>query len=768
VALSLKVQAKTVLCGHPRGTCRRRGHQSLQGIDGRRGSPGIYLGLENRTGSVVDAIADTLVSFEDHAAHRASNMAVLTELAASPTKRRAEEVLKPRSAPVVQIVSADPPAQRTRAKKLASLTAHLPMSPSSSQPRVSTSSTKPPPTRSALKPSKKVSLPAGSKGVGAATASATHPKTTSGPISPPGPTLASPTAQAPPKAPPLGSKVTPPTLTLAPPPPAVPMTVPPKSKAVPLVTRGVTAASAAVPPTLPPVAAASIAAPTANQAQTPVDEALLASINKMVQGLDSLRQSQERLVDGQKAMVDHVIQHETKTISRVVSSGAVSSLAADDMSSVPSTVVLDSHGRMPSSRARRWYALSVGRTTGIFENKDAALKSVLKFPHGCYKGFHVKSSAEEWLRLRRSTNKNATRRDDSSLKSSDSTHYVPTDSDDPCSSSGPTRPIDSILDVTKVGHDPSVGDSTRLFDTSTAIKSVLMKMLCPKGVTQAVRDQLIEASPDILMSPGKSSTMFSGASSFDAAALADSFANAVEQLSDVQAAKAGLTIPHDTQFKNPNRTYLNDKTLKSGEDLESSREDLESQSTEILQTMEATMSQILFVNEWTKRDIDLYLASGLLPNVMRLSMAHYQSLWLHLCTLTLKHPFNVVTLHIKHHANKLRSLRQFSQTRCRLLIRAYIYLRDAKHKNYRDQSISDKIMALAFPSVLSLKPPETHTANPEGRTYDCPHCMSDKHLRVPCPAKRLRAKRAKELAVIAARTITTDLAAFDKLCQNKS
>jgi hypothetical protein len=441
---------------------------------------------------------------------------------------------------------------------------------------------------------------------------------------------------------------------------------------------------------------------------------------------------------------------------------------ADDLSSVPSTVVLDSHGRMPSSRAKHWYAVSAGRTTGIFDNKDAALKSVLKFLHGCYKGFRSKPSAEEWLRIIRPNNRNAPSRDDSSLKSSDSTQCVHTDPDVPCSSPGTTRPIDSILDVTKVGHDPSVGDSKMLFNTSTAIKSVLMKTLCPKGVTQAVRDQLIEASPDILQSPGKSSTVASGASSFDAAAIADSLANAFEQMSDVQAAKAGLTIPPDTQFKNPNRTYLNDNTLKSGEDLESSREDLESQSTEILQTMEATMSQILFVNGWTKGDIDLYLASGLLPHVMRLSMAHYQSLWLHLCTLTLKHPFNVVAIHIKHHADKLRTLRQFSQTRCRLLIRAYIFLRDAKHKNYRDQSISDKIMALAFPSVLSLKPPEVHSANPEGRTYDCPNCMSDLHLGVPRPAKRLRAKRAKELAVTAAQTIKTDPAAFDKLCQPES
>jgi hypothetical protein len=47
VALSQKVKGRTILCGHPRGTCRRRGHQSLQGIEGHRGQPGMYSGVMN-------------------------------------------------------------------------------------------------------------------------------------------------------------------------------------------------------------------------------------------------------------------------------------------------------------------------------------------------------------------------------------------------------------------------------------------------------------------------------------------------------------------------------------------------------------------------------------------------------------------------------------------------------------------------------------------------------------------------------------------------
>jgi hypothetical protein len=406
--------------------------------------------------------------------------------------------------------------------------------------------------------------------------------------------------------------------------------------------------------------------------------------------------------------------------------------------------------------------VAVGRQTGIFDTKKAAMKSVLKFPKGCYKGFHSKPAAQEWFDLRRlkRSNKNLLP-DDASFKGSVDTHYSPVA--EPGSS--PQRPIDSILDITKVGHDPSVGDSKRIYDTPTDVDSVLVKTLCPKVVTQAVHEQLMEAAPDILQAPGK---LPSGLSTSDAAAILDTWANAVDQLADVQGVKAGLIVPRDTQFRNPNRNYMNDRTIKSAEDLETGREELESQAQDIMNNMEATICQILFVNGWSRGDIDIFLASGLLPNVMRSIRALYQALWLHLCTLTLKHPFKVVSIHIKHHADKLRTLRVYATTRCRLIVWAYVYLRDAKHKNYREQSISDKIMMMALPSLLTLKNSDLVPHNPESRVFDCTHCMSDLHRRIPCPGKRLKAKRARELAIVAARTIDTDPEAFEHLCEAES
>jgi hypothetical protein len=121
----------------------------------------------------------------------------------------------------------------------------------------------------------------------------------------------------------------------------------------------------------------------------------------MIQGLDALRQSQEQLISGQQQMVDQLLERERGDLRKVDSSGAISSLAEDDDNgSVPSTVVLDDKGRHPS-KTRRWYAVAVGRRVDIFDAKQAAMKSVLNFPNGCYKGFRSKPAAQEWLDLRR-------------------------------------------------------------------------------------------------------------------------------------------------------------------------------------------------------------------------------------------------------------------------------------------------------------------------------------------------------------------------------
>jgi hypothetical protein len=168
-------------------------------------------------------------------------------------------------------------------------------------------------------------------------------------------------------------------------------------------------------------------------------------------------------------------------LAKVDSLGAISSLADDDDNgSLPSTVVLDDHGRHPS-KTRRWYAVAVGRRVGIFDNKQAAMKSALKFPNGCYKGFRSKPAAQEWLDLCRLKRSNAQLiPDDLSLKSNDETQYGAPDEE---TGSLPQRSIDAILDITKVGHDPSIGDPKRLHNTPTDVDSVLLRTLCPKGVT---------------------------------------------------------------------------------------------------------------------------------------------------------------------------------------------------------------------------------------------------------------------------------------------
>jgi hypothetical protein len=389
---------------------------------------------------------------------------------------------------------------------------------------------KPPPLRSTLKIVTTAAAPTAGTSTALKTGGTTvHPKSTSGPLAVPG-GAPTPGAPAAPPAPPTvassvtvagGAAMTTPSAAAVVA-PGVPTTPAPTNTALGGPTLTTPVAGPKPTPSTKSVTPHRSAGVSANQAQTAVDPNLLATINGMVKGLESLHTLQELLVAGQQKLVEHLTQSMESTMPRVVSSGDVSSLA-ENLSSVLETVIRNSRGQISSDRQKRWYAVAAGRKAGISGSKLEALKSVLRFLHGCYKGFCSKRAAKEWLALcGSSTNKASMIPEDRSLKSSDSTQY---ESSARAGSLIPPRPINEILDVTKVEHNPSVGKAKELYGTSTEVELVLLKTPCPKGVTQTVREQMLEAAPDILHAPGK---LPSGSSTTDTAALADSLANAVE------------------------------------------------------------------------------------------------------------------------------------------------------------------------------------------------------------------------------------------------
>jgi hypothetical protein len=85
-----------------------------------------------------------------------------------------------------------------------------------------------------------------------------------------------------------------------------------------------------------------------------------------------------------------------------------------------------------------------------------------------------------------------------------------------------------------MGPDKSAGKSKEIHGTSIQIEPEILKKLCPKGVTAAVRKELMEASVDILTLPGKLNSSVNVAA-VEGSLIFDQFAEAVGDLNDVSA-----------------------------------------------------------------------------------------------------------------------------------------------------------------------------------------------------------------------------------------
>ena len=97
VALSTKSDGRTLLCERLCEDCNRRNHLQLRTTEGRRGKPGIYLGVPNRTGMVHDALADTYVDIADRQAQQEVDRIQALALATSRQKQQADRESRERT-----------------------------------------------------------------------------------------------------------------------------------------------------------------------------------------------------------------------------------------------------------------------------------------------------------------------------------------------------------------------------------------------------------------------------------------------------------------------------------------------------------------------------------------------------------------------------------------------------------------------------------------------------------------------------------------------
>jgi hypothetical protein len=160
----------------------------------------------------------------------------------------------------------------------------------------------------------------------------------------------------------------------------------------------------------------------------------------------------------------------------------------------------------PDGPINRYWAIARGRTTGVFHLWDQVYVSVRNFAAPLYNEFSDEEAAYQWLAAniedRPSQNTPDLDRRASSEPRLDRTVGAPA----PAAEAGPHVSFDQMVDPATMGPDPSTGRSRQVYNTSIQVESEVLKLLCPKGVTQSVQQELSSTCVDVVSLPGKSNS----------------------------------------------------------------------------------------------------------------------------------------------------------------------------------------------------------------------------------------------------------------------
>jgi hypothetical protein len=322
-----------------------------------------------------------------------------------------------------------------------------------------------------------------------------------------------------------------------------------------------------------------------------------------------------------------------------------------------------------------------------------------------------------------------------------------------------------------MGPDQLVGKAKEIHGTSIQIEPEILKKLCPKGVTAAVRKELMEASVNILTLPGKLNASINAAA-VEGSLIFDQFAEAIGDLNDVSAQRVGAAT-QDTQWKLASKNTM--EKIKTIEDCNTAVDELSCEAETVLANMDTSMKEILYAAGWAVQDTDSFCLIGLLPRIIRATMSLYQELFLVFQRLAVAHSdqWEEVGLeYVTHHAKAFARIRKCAQTRSQMILQNYTYFRDAKTKNFTDMKLLGALslkwhsMAMAAAPAAVLKSPGPVKAPPAPPPWTSSHCHTvDLHEGEArkCTARDLPILKARRIALKALKVHKTEPCAFECL-----
>jgi hypothetical protein len=202
------------------------------------------------------------------------------------------------------------------------------------------------------------------------------------------------------------------------------------------------------------------------------------------------------------------------------------------------------------------------------------------------------------------------------------------------------------------------------------------------------------------------------------------------------------------------------------DDVSDAAEEIGSQTDKIMNSFEAGIQEILYAQGWAKDDVDLYVASSLLPRITQRLLALCYELYLHFQKLIAHNPdpehFKAFTmLHVEFHAKQLRQIRLYAVRRSQMILRSYTYLRDAKAKGFTDIRLVGQVTQKLQDMTRQLTDLQSNIERPPPRPskeWSCAHCHSELHTggMAACPLNDFKAKVARRVAKEVAKTAKED------------
>jgi hypothetical protein len=111
----------------------------------------------------------------------------------------------------------------------------------------------------------------------------------------------------------------------------------------------------------------------------------------------------------------------------------------------------------------------------------------------------------------------------------------------------PVEPsLSDIIDISKSGPDKLAGKPREIYETSVNVESQVLKILCPKGVTSSVQQELVGTCPDIVTLPGKVS--YGNGAVNEQISVVDQLAQSSGAISD-RTVRRQDQQPRDTQWR---------------------------------------------------------------------------------------------------------------------------------------------------------------------------------------------------------------------------